>query len=74
MAYYVLKVEQAGARSYREAAAAKHMIDAASLVDAKEQADQIIDEHYRGGDSATMRLFDGTGLVATRRGEGEWEA
>ena len=72
MAYYLLQVEQPGARSYKETAGAKHHIDARSLDEAKWHADAIIDNHYRKIDQATMRLFDETGLVATRKGEGEW--
>lgn len=74
MAYYLLKVEQPGSWSYKEVAGAKHQIDAPSLVDAKWQADGIIDNHYTRIDKATMRLFDETGLIATRKGEGEWDA
>ncbi len=74
MAYYLLKVEQPGSWSYKEVAGAKHQIDAHSLVDAKSQADGIIDNHYTRIDKATMRLFDETGLLATRKGEGEWDA
>lgn len=74
MAYYLLKVERPGARSYKEAGMAKHMIDASSLDNAKAQADEIVDEHYAGGGAATMRLLDETGLVATRKGEAEWDA
>ena len=73
MAYYLLKVEQPGSRSYREAASAKHQIDARSLNDAKWQADDIIDINYQKIGKATMQLFDETGLVATRKGEGEWD-
>ena len=36
-------------------------------------ADVIIDNHYTRIDKALMELFDATGLVATRHGEGEWE-
>jgi len=74
MAYYLLKVEQPGSWSYKAVAGAKHQIDAPSLVDAKWQADGIIDNHYTRIDKATMRLFDETGLIATRKGEGEWDA
>jgi hypothetical protein len=74
MAYYLLMVEQPGSRSYKETGKAKHHIDAASLDDAKWRADDIIDSHYKRVDKAVMRLFDGTGLVATRKGEGEWDS
>lgn len=74
MSYYLLQVEQPGPRAYKEAASAKHHIDARSLDEAKWYADEIIDNHYRKIDKAVMRLFDQTGLVATRRGEGEWES
>ena len=74
MAYYLLTVQLAGARSYKEVASAKHHIDAHSLSEAKWHADAILDNHYRKLEGATMRLFDETGLVATRMGEGEWDA
>jgi hypothetical protein len=74
MPYYLLTVEQPGPRAYKETASAKHHIDAPSLGEAKWHADGIIDNHYRKIDQATMRLFDETGLVATRKGEGEWDA
>jgi len=74
MAYYLLTVERPGSRTYKEVAGARHHIDAPSLVDAEWQADGIIDNHYEKIEKATMRLFDVTGLVATRIGEGEWDA
>ena len=74
MAYYLLIVQQPGARSYEAASNAKHRIEAHNLDDAQYQADGIIDNHYRKVDSATMRLFDERGLVATRIGQGEWDA
>jgi len=74
MAYYLLTVQHPDALSYKEASSAKHQFDAASLDDAKWQADIIIDNHYNRIDKATMRLFDETGQVATRQGEGEWGA
>jgi hypothetical protein len=74
MAYYLLIVHHPNALSYKEASSAKHHFDAASFDDAKWQADIIIDNHYTRIDKATMRLFDETGLVATRQGEGEWGA
>jgi hypothetical protein len=74
MAYYLLQVELPGSRTYKEAGAAKHHIEAPSLDEAKWRADAIIDDEYEKVDQATMRLFDGTGLVATRKGDGEWDA
>jgi hypothetical protein len=74
MAYYLLTVRLPGSWSYKEVASAKHQFDAQSLSDAKWQADAIIDDHYEKIDKATMRLFDSTGLLATREGEGEWDA
>ena len=74
MAFYLLIVQQAGARTYDSAAKAKHQIDARSLDDAQYQADTIIDNHYRKVDGATMRLFDETGLLSTRVGQGDWDA
>lgn len=72
MSYYVLKVEQPGPRSYVQSVAAKRMIEAKSLADAKEQADDIVDEDFGGGRRDTMLLYDESGLVATRVGQGEW--
>lgn len=74
MAYYLLTVQQPGSRAYKEVADAKHHIEAASLDEAKAHADALIDNHYARIDKATMRLFDGSGLVAIRLGEGEWDA
>lgn len=74
MAYYLLVVQLPGARSYKETAASRHPIDARSLDDAKWQADDVVDNHYRRIGEAVMRLFDETGLVATRVGEGDWDA
>lgn len=74
MSYYLLIVELSGARAYKETAGAKHHVEARSLDEAKWHADGIIDNHYRKIDKAVMRLFDETGLVATRRGEGDWDA
>lgn len=73
MAYYLLTVQQPGARSYEAAANAKHRIEARSLDDAQYLADSIIDNHYRKIEGATMRLFDETGLVSTRIGLGDWD-
>ena len=74
MAYYLLTVQQPGPRSYDAAASAKHQIEARSLEDAQYQADAIIDNHYRKIDGATMRLLNETGLLATRIGQGDWNA
>ena len=74
MSYYLLIVEQAGPRAYKETAGDKHQVEAASLDEAKWHADDIIDNHYRKIDQAVMRLFDETGLVATRRGVADWDA
>ena len=74
MAYYLLTVQLAGARSYQEAALAKHQIEARDLEDAQWQADTIIANHYRNTAGATMRLLNETGVVATRLGDGEWDA
>jgi hypothetical protein len=74
MAYYLLTVQQPGARTYDSAANAKHQVEARSLDDAKYRADEIIDNHYRKIEGSTMRLFDQTGLLATRIGLGEWDA
>lgn len=74
MGYYLLTVQQAGSTSYKQAADSKHHIEAASLDEAKWHADTIIDNHYRKADKATMRLLDETGVIATRQGDGDWQA
>ena len=74
MAFYLLTVQEPGARSYDAAASAKHRIEAESLEDAEYQADVIVENHYRKIDQCTMRLFSEVGLVATRIGPGEWDA
>jgi hypothetical protein len=74
MAYYLLTVHRPGSFAYKEVANAKHHIEARSLEEAKLDADIVIENHYPRIEKATMRLFDSTGLVATRLGEGEWDA
>ena len=74
MAYYLLRVEEPGVNSYAAAARAKHMIEAASIDHAKQDADEIVQRHYPKGDKATLQLFDERGLVATRVGTGQWNA
>jgi len=74
MGYYLLTVRQAGAMSYKDAAKAKHHIEAGSLSEAKWHADNLIDDRYPKADKATMQLFDETGLIATRKGDGDWDA
>ena len=72
MAYYLLRITRSGSVAYKEAASSKHHVDAHSLDDAKWRADAVIDAHYTRIDKAVMELFDETGLVATRHGDGEW--
>lgn len=60
--------------SYKDVAKAKHHIEAGSLDEAKWHADNLIDDHYPRADKATMQLFDETGLIATRKGDGEWDS
>ena len=74
MPYYLLRVTRPGSLAYKEVAEAKHHIDAHSLEEAQFAADTIIDNHYTKNEKAVMQLFDATGLVATRHGEGEWVA
>jgi|GEM_PF-3821259 hypothetical protein len=73
MAYYLLQIEPPGPRTYKEAAKARHHIDARSLDEAKWYADEIIERDYKKIGQSVMRLFDQSGLVATRKGEGEWD-
>lgn len=72
MAYYLLRVNKPGSLAYKAVADARHHIEAHSIEEAEIAADLIIDNHYSNVDRAEMQLFDQTGLVATRRGEGEW--
>jgi hypothetical protein len=72
MAYYLLTVQRPGSWSYKEVANARHHVEASSLDEAKWHADALIDDHYPAVDKAIMQLFDETGLVATRRGDGDW--
>lgn len=72
MAYYLLTVQEPGAVTYKETAKAKHHIEAASLEDAKWRADDFIEREYPKIGKATIRLFDETGLIAMRQGDGEW--
>ena len=74
MPYYLLRVNQPGSLAYKAVADARHHIQAHSIEEAEGAADQIIDNHYGRIDKAVMELFDQTGLVAVRRGEGEWDA
>ena len=73
MSYYLLRVSKPGSLAYKEVADARHHIDAHSLEEAELAADLIIDNHYPNVDKAVMELFDQTGLVASRLGEGEWQ-
>ena len=72
MSYYLLRVNKPGSLAYKAVADARHHIDAHSLEEAEFAADSIIDNHYPHVDKAVMQLFDQTGLVATRHGDGEW--
>ena len=74
MAYYLLRVQEPGVKSYAATAQAKHLIEADSLDYAKEEADEIVQRHYPKGEAATLQLFDERGLVATRVGTGQWNA
>ena len=72
MAYYLLTVQAPGAVTYREAAKAKHQIEAASVEEAKWLADDLVERDYPRIGKATIRLFDETGLIAMRQGDGDW--
>jgi hypothetical protein len=72
MAYYLLIVHRPGSRAYKEVANAKHHIEAHSLAEAQLDADIIVENHYPRIEQATMRLYDSTGLLATRKGEQDW--
>jgi hypothetical protein len=72
VAYYLLTVQEPGAVTYREAAKAKHQIEAASVEEAKWHADNLIEREYPKIGKGTIRLFDETGLIAMRQGDGEW--
>ena len=72
MPYYLLTVQRPGAVSYREAAQAKHHIEAASLEEAKWRADEVIDRDYPKIGRATFRIFDESGLIAMCEGDAEW--
>ena len=72
MTYYLLSIHDPNVTSYRDAARAKHPIDAGSLDEAKWLADALIERDYPRIGKATIRLFDETGLVATRPSDGDW--
>jgi hypothetical protein len=72
MSYYLLTVQKPGTVTYKAVANAKHHVEADSLELAQWRADQLIDDHYAKDEKATFRLFDETGLVATRQGDGRW--
>ena len=75
MAYYLLMIRRAGSVHYKEALDSKHHLDAPSLDHAMADADALIDNHYdRKIDKAVIQLYDESGLVATRIGEGPWDA
>jgi hypothetical protein len=75
MSYYLLTIRRSGSIAYQEAADSKHYIDAPSLAHAKVEADVAIHNHYDGkiDQKAVIQLFDESGLVATRIGEGGWD-
>jgi hypothetical protein len=70
MNYYLLRVQQLVAGA--SANAAKHMIQASSLIEAEAEADRIIEAHYANDDLSFLKMFDETGLVAARNPEGDW--
>jgi hypothetical protein len=51
---------------------ARHHIEAGNALEAADFADDIIFDAYPKTDGATFRLLDTSGLVSTRRGEGQW--
>ena len=66
MNYYLLRVQQSAD------AAAKHMIEASSLLEAEAEADRIVEAHYALDDLSFLKMFDETGLVSARNPEGDW--
>jgi hypothetical protein len=76
MSYYLLTILRSGSIAYQEAADSKHYIDAPDIAHAKIEADVAIHNHYDGkiDKAAVIKLFDESGLVATRIGEGSWDA
>jgi hypothetical protein len=72
MNYYLLRVDRNGHRTFAEADAAKHMIKAASLAEAKAEADRIVSEHYPLEDVSFLKMFDESGLVASRNPYRDW--
>jgi hypothetical protein len=71
MNYYLLRVQQLVAGSSADAAA-KHMIQASSLIEAEAEADRIVEAHYANDDLSFLKMFDENGLVAARNPEGNW--
>lgn len=74
MTYYVLRVDRFGDRLSVQVSAEKHLIDAASLAEAKAEADRIVGENYALDDLSYLKMFDETGLVAARNPDGDWRA
>jgi hypothetical protein len=71
MNYYLLRVQQCVGGSSADMAA-KHMIEASSLLEAEAEADRIVEAHYALDDLSFLKMFDETGLVAARNPEGDW--
>ena len=74
MPYYLLMIRRAGSIHYKETGDSKHHLNSPDLDHAKADADFLIDNHYdRKIDKAVIQLYDESGLVATRIGEGPWD-
>jgi hypothetical protein len=75
MPYYLLTIRRPGSVHYKEALDSKHHLNAPDLRHALADADALLDNHYdRKTAKAVIQLYDETGLVATRIGEGPWDA
>jgi hypothetical protein len=67
MSYFILKFEKTGSRSSEQA-----MIQSENVLLARDKADDVAEAG--GGGKAILRLFNETGLVATRTEQGLWSA
>ena len=75
MTDYLLMIRRSGSIAYVETATSKHHFQAPDLAHAKAEADVAVHNHYDGkiDKAAEIKLYDETGLVATRIGDGAWE-
>ncbi len=73
--YYLLTIRRPGSVHYKGALDSQHNLNAPDLAHALADADALLDHHYdRKTDKAVIQLYDQTGLVATRIGDGSWDA